>query len=262
MPTVFRKTVLSIALVLVVTGCGAHRLHQAQDIYNQAARIEAQVSFEDTQAAGDPLTGDVQALQGYRSALALTNEALDKYDGSLKKDQLYGTALMLKALCQWRVSALDRQADANAVKALVAQIEGRVQSEHVVLGTRDQVLLKALPGLHEHEMGLRQHDRRKAARLFQSALETMEMALDQVNPPQDHPIRAYIRLSQMRALRAWRWVSLPDEPQDITERRQWHQQWNHRYETYRNALAPLLLANPGLNNRVETMDRAFGYQAQ
>lgn len=262
MSNLLRKIAVSMALVWVLAGCGAHRLYQAQDIYNDAARTESRLSFEDMQAEGDPLTDEVQALQGYRSALALTNEALEKYDKGLKQDQLYGTALMLKALCQWRIAVLDAQADEKAVQALVAPIEALVASEHVSLGTRDQVLLKALPGLHEHEMGLRQHDRRKAARLFQSALETMELALSDINPPLDHPIRVYIRLSQMRTLRAWRWVSLPDEPTDINTRLEWYQQWNRRYIVYRDALSPLLLANPGLKNRVESMDREFGFQAR
>ena len=259
---ILRKTSILIFILLVAAGCGAHRLHQAQDSFNAASRIEAQVSLEDAQATGDPLDGDLQALRSYRVALALTNEALDKYDKSLKEDDLYGTALMLKALCQWRIAALDRDTDPQEIRQIVAEIENRIAAGQVTLGTRDRVLLKALPGLHEHELGLQQDDPQKAGRLFESALSTLENALDQINPPQDHPVRAYIRLAQMRSLRAWRWVDYVNRPSGGNALTQWHQDWNSKYQNYRNALVPLMAANPGLRARVETMDHDFGYEPQ
>jgi len=260
-PTI-RKTTFFVVLFLVVVGCGAHRLHQAQDSYNQAAMIEARVSFEAQGSEGDPLEGSPQALRNYRLALALTNEALQKYDDSLRKDQLYGTALMLKALCQWRVAALDQESDPDEVREIVARIENLIQNDGVKLGTRDRVLLKALPGLHEHDLALLQSDPQKAGRLFKSALSTLELALDQVNPPRDHAVRAYIRLSQMRTLRAWRWTAYPHRPRDSAELTRWNEEWNRSYETYRKALAPLMEANRGLREQVEEMDHVFGWDGQ
>lgn len=259
MKPIIRRTAIAFLLLVVAVGCGAHRLKQAQDSYNEAARIEARVSFEEMEATGDPLEGGPQALQNYRVALALTDEALEKYAESLKKDQLYGTALMLKALSQWRIAALDKEADKIKVRKIVTDIENRIQEEKITLGTRDRVLLKALPGLREHALGLQQSDPKKAERLFKSALETLERSLSEVRPPADHPVRAYIRLAQMRTIRAWRWVEFPNRPKGIEELTEWNKNWNAKYVVYRNELAPLMKANLGLQLRVKKMDDGFGY---
>src|SRR5210317_2668855 len=98
MPNIMLRIGSSLLLLIALSSCGTHQLKQAQDSFNEAARIESTVSLEDRQATGDPLTGDSQALNNYRVALALTDEALSDYADSLRSDQLYGTALMLKAL--------------------------------------------------------------------------------------------------------------------------------------------------------------------
>jgi len=253
-----KRIVVAFLLLALTLGCGAHRLKQAQDSYNQAARIEARASLEEEASTGDPLQGDAQALRNYRVALALTDEALDRYAGGLRKDRLYGTALMLKALCEWRIAALDRDADPDQVQAVVAEIEHRVRTEGIVLGTRDRVLLKALPGLREHALGLHQREPEKAGALFESALDTFERALKEGNPPADHPVRAYIRLAQMRTVRAWRCADLPNRPREAAARTQWYRAWKDRYETYKKRIAPLMEANPGLKARVREMDKDFG----
>lgn len=197
-----------------------------------------------------------------QAGLRLYGTSRKAYVDSIKEDDLYGTALMLKALCQWRIAALDRDSDPQEIQQIVAEIENRVTAGQVSLGTRDRMLLKALPGPHEHELGLQQDDPQKAGRLFESALNILKSALNEVNPPQDHPARAYIRLAQMRSLRAWRWVDDVNRPTGIEALTQWHQAWNSKYQNYRTALVPLMAANPGLRARVETMDRDFGYEAQ
>lgn len=256
---IMRRTVIAFLLLVITYGCGAHQLKQAQDSYNAAARIEAQVSWELSESVGDPLEGDTQALQYYHLSLSLVDEALDKHAGSLKKDKLYGTAMMLKALCQWRIAALDREADTKEIRDIVNKIEDSVAKENIVLGTRDRVLLKALPGLHEHALGLHQSNPYKAKKLFESAINTLDKALVDVNPPMDHPVRSYIYLAEMRSLRAWRWVEYPNMPESTTEREQWLKVWINRYEKLRNKVAPLMKANRGLRKQVEEMDKDFGY---
>ena len=165
---------------------------------------------------------------------------------------------MLKALCQWRVAALDEEADQDKIREIIDDIDNRVKQENIALGTRDKVLLRALPGLREHALGLHQSDPKRAKRLFESALSTLEKSLSSVNPPEDHPVRAYIRLAQMRTLRAWRWIEFPNRPKDLEERKTWNDEWNAKYVVYRNKLVPLMHANRGLQARVENMDKDFG----
>jgi len=257
MHQIIRKTVMSLLLVVLVAGCGAHRLHQAQEMYNQAAQIEAQASLEDGEATGDPL--DVQALHQYRLARSLADEALDKHGRDLRADQLYGTALVLKALCEWRIAALDENVDSAAVREIVAGIGERAEAEEIALGTRDRVLLAALPGLTEHARGLREPDPQRAGALFESALETMENALTAVDPPADHPVRIYIRLAQLRTLRAWSHVAYDDPPPGMDEDR-WDQLWIARYRKYRDRLESLRGANPRVEQLLRKMDFDFGVE--
>jgi len=254
-----RRILLGLLILLLVAGCGAHRLRQAQDAFNGAARLEAQSTIENEDVAGDPLLEIPQALNQYRIALALTEEALTEYGGQLQSDKLLGTALMLKALCLWRIGALDENADKSAVAKIVADIENRAKESSIVLGTRDRVLLHALPGLREHALGLQAKDPERAAAFFESAIETLETSLTG-DVPADHPVRIYIRLAQMKSLRAWRWVEYPNRPTDPTELRNWLQGWLRRYEGFREKLEPFMEANRGLKQRVNEMDEVIGRQ--
>ena len=256
-----RRILLGLLILLLVAGCGTHRLRQAQDAFNGAAQLEAQSTIENEDATGDPLLEIPQALSQYRIALALTEEALTDYGDRLQSERLYGTALMIKALCLWRIGALDENADKEAVAEIVTDIENRARESSIVLGTRDRVLLHALPGLREHALGLQTKDPERAAAFFESALETLETSLTG-EVPADHPVRIYIRLSQMKSLRAWRWVAYPNRPNVPTELKDWLQAWLTKYDVYRKRLEPFMEANRGLKQRVNEMDEVFGWQAK
>jgi hypothetical protein len=251
---IIRRTWIAIVLVVITTGCGAHQLKQAQDSYNEAARIEAQASIEADQAKQDPLVTQ-SLLHDYRIAQSLTKEALEKHETSLRQDQLYGTALMLNALCEWRIVALDESVKSTeTVKQIVEVIKERVEAEQITLGTRDRVLVEALPGLAEHALGSREPDPDKAGRLFESALETLENSLKDVKPPADHPVRIYVNLAQLRTIIAWADVAskqLPSGPD---------KDWIARYERYRKPLEPMAEQDPRLKRLLAQLDREFGYQ--
>ena len=245
---------LVLAALLLAAACGAHRLSQAQDSFNEAARLEAQAA-----QLTSPITDSSQALQNYRIALSLTEQALGKYGDSLKKDKLYGTALVLNALCQWRIAALDENANVDKIKAVVARAEQLAKDQQITLGTRDRVLLQALPGFREHALAQRERDRARAKDLYESSLETLDNALTKVNPPPDHPIRIYIRLFQMRTVRAWRWAEFPSRPKvPVTAKIEWLEKFKKRYLKYRAHLKPLIAANDELYREVHSMDEEIG----
>jgi len=66
MNQIIQRTWIALLVVALMFGCSVHRLKQAQDSYNQAAQIEAQLSFEETEPTADPLEGASQALRNYR----------------------------------------------------------------------------------------------------------------------------------------------------------------------------------------------------
>jgi hypothetical protein len=135
---------MSVAmLILLVAGCaGVNRLREAQDAFNQAAAAENVLRLESARAqegnASDAPAAWSVARNGYASAL-LSLEKLDKADEKkLRDDGLWGTALTLKALSQWRLGLFS--------KALATAGEAQKNASDQVY-PRDRALLAALPGL-------------------------------------------------------------------------------------------------------------------
>lgn len=193
-------------LALAGTGCQTPRhIRDAQSAFNDAARAEN----ADRMAAPDSsalLTSNVAAANGYRIALGLVEQELAEHETELRKDDLLGAALMLRALSLWRIADLEsRDEDRAKLDAAVADLQARVSASppDVVLGPRDTALLTALPGLRDHDLGLRQHDYASAQPYFQSAFRVYQRALESPNLPPNHPLRTYLMLSELATLRAW-----------------------------------------------------------
>jgi len=121
----------------LVTGCvSINRLREAQDAFNQAAAAENAVRIDATPAEATASLTSISS--GYASALLSLNKISSGDEQSLQSDGLWGTALTLKALCQWRLG----QYSAALSNAEVAQEFATNQ-----IYPRDQALLIALPGL-------------------------------------------------------------------------------------------------------------------
>ena len=195
--------------LLLAAGCATHRLRQAQDLFSRAASVENR-SRDTATLAEEPDLGMVDhsaALNDYRMALGLINESLDRARRDLIQDDLLGTAYVLKALCLWRIA--DLESDTNVVAdldRLLAEIQALQMADdnpRLTLGTRDRVILEALPGLLDHDRGLRARTREEADRNFRSAFQVLETALERIRPPPHHPVVVYVRLCQVSVCRAW-----------------------------------------------------------
>jgi hypothetical protein len=199
-----RIAVVFAALLLAVwaVGCASiNYLREAQDAFNQAAAAESTLRFEST----SPVDGNASATaaawssarNGYTSAL-LSLEKLDAEDQRrLRADGLWGTALTLKALSQWRLGLFD--------KALVTADEARTTASDQVY-PRDQALLLALPGLIKTDQAydkiLRQRPLAEVEALLigsNGAVANLEAARASVD--RDHPVNLYLLQSQLAAYR-------------------------------------------------------------
>ena len=127
---------------VVVAGCAeVNRLREAQDAFSRAAELENRARFEYRSDAGG-FTGAAEttaARAGYGAAL-LELEQLSgdsRAKASLQADGLWGTALALRALCEWRLGLHDR--------ALASAEEAAAAGDP--LGPRDRTMMAALPGL-------------------------------------------------------------------------------------------------------------------
>jgi len=200
-----RLALLMILLLALLAslGCAAHQVREAQDAFNEAARSEnAQRAV--TLSGGSTLLASSSAAAGYRLSLNLLDEAIAKHEADLRGDRLYGTALVLKSLCLWRLADLDDdEAAATDLMATLARIQTERSGGTLTLGTRDRVMTEALSGLRDHDRGLRATDLDGAQESFRSSVKVLERALASEPLPGNHPVRIYLRLSQLASLRAW-----------------------------------------------------------
>jgi hypothetical protein len=232
------RCALFLLLVSLSIGCAARHIREAQDEFSRAATVENAAFLRGYGTDASELTIDPAA--GYRVSLALINLELAKNEDKLRADRLYGTALMLKAMCLWRLAgdsieqaraalehANDELANApedrarqkavdDAKTMLKAATDGKELGDTIllaeqghargelVLGPRDLAMLKALPGLRDHEIGLAARDWETAQRFFESSVEFVGGVVDDpgIVPP-GHPLAVYLRLAIVSTCRAW-----------------------------------------------------------
>jgi hypothetical protein len=188
-------------LLLLLTGCAAATLREAQDHFNRGADLElAQQSSVPSGAA--PIAS---AVGSYQAAHQTVEDVLANRAGELRGDGLYGNALILRALAEWRLADLTGRNDpwGAALNETHRTLLAEHQAGTITLGTRDLVLMHALPGLREHDKALRAASYDEAERLFRSAINVLDGALLETTPPPGHPIRNYIRFAQLSSCRAW-----------------------------------------------------------
>lgn len=221
-----RSVLLALAVIALcgVGGCGtARHIRGAQDSFNQAAAEENRL-FAAGLSTEVGLLSQSSAAGDYGIALALLDRELDENEEELRRDRLYGTALMLKALTLWRLADLEglnepqldpetptgeqllaesASPSGDELMATLALLRAELEGGRITLGERDRVLLVALPGLRDHDRGLRAPDYATARRFFESALEVMDRSLEVASTPEQHPVRIYVRLAQLSTCRAW-----------------------------------------------------------
>src|SRR5258707_1246385 len=115
----YRRAAIAFFWITIITflntGCvNINRLREAQDAFNQSAAAENSVRLEANPADTAATLTSVRA--GYASALLSLSKLEPKDQHSLQQDGLWGTALTLKALCQWRLGQYS-QAMATAAEA-------------------------------------------------------------------------------------------------------------------------------------------------
>ncbi len=221
------RRVLSILALLLLgsalNACGTTDLRKAQDHFSSAARVENATRFGDpTQMRFDLAeVSEQQAIMDYQLAYRYATSAA-KAPGrgidAAQANRQRGTALMLQLYSLWRLAALNDFAeetalgdgttlgtDLQAVFDLSRTIKDQAERGEIELGTRDRAMLAAIPGLLEHELGLRSEDWPTVDRKFCTAITSMEGAPNAsgTQVPGHHPVRAHLHLQQIQSIGAW-----------------------------------------------------------
>jgi hypothetical protein len=194
--------VTMIMLVTVTVGCASvNRLREAQDSFNQAAAAENTLRFDSL----NPLQGggsDTAATwstsrNGYASAL-LSLEQIDNNDkNQLRADGLWGSALTLKALSQWRLGLFP--------KALATASEAQKNSGDQIY-PRDRAVLVALPGLIKTDQA---YDKILNKKPLVEVLDLLtgpsgslvNIQNARLTVDKDHPVQVYLIQAQLAAYR-------------------------------------------------------------
>ena len=191
---------VSIAvLVALAAGCAdVNRLREAQDSFNQAAATENALRF-DTKATDASTTGLASVRSGYASALLSLEKLENSKDRTqLRNDGLWGTALTLKALTQWRLGQFDKA---------IATAELARQSAGDQMYPRDLAVITALPGLVKTDQAydkiLRTNtplsDIKDLLVGDRGAVADIQNARGKVD--RDHPVQVYLVQAQLAAYR-------------------------------------------------------------
>lgn len=195
---------IALAILFTATGCSTRYIREAQTHWSRAATVENQLSAEGYNAE-NALMRQIGAVTDYKMALALLERELARNERQLRKDGLYETALLLKAMCLWRVADLeDESASKQTYSGRLSETLGKLRTNQypdLSFGERDRVVVAALPGLRDHDRGLAAMDYTNAQSFFRSSLTTLDKAIQQT--PEMHPIRVYLFLAQLSTCRAW-----------------------------------------------------------
>ena len=185
-------------LGLLVAGCATdvNRLREAQDSFNQAASAENALRFD--RKASDALASMGAVRSGYASALLSLENLSSKDEAALRQDGLWGSALTLKALTQWRLGQYDRA---------IATAEQAKQSASDQMYPRDRALIAALPGLVKTDQAYNKilltnaplSDIKALLVGEHGAVADIQKARQQLD--REHPLQIYLIQAQLAAFR-------------------------------------------------------------
>ena len=226
----FAKIVAALLLSLgfpMIIGCETTRyIRNAQTHFNQAAQQENELLAKSLTAyqAGANASGTASSLSDYKMALSLVDRAINENREKLRQEKLLGTAYMIKAMSLWRISDLngtppailevpsdDSSAETSVFSsperkeliALIPTIKQELNDSQtpITLGTRDRVMLIALPGLLDHDRGRLANSMDRADAYFSSAYTVLNEAAGAA--PTDHPVHLYLVMAQLQTLNSW-----------------------------------------------------------
>jgi len=194
---------LWLALLWLCSGCGiAHirSLREAETTFDRATEIENRERLSDAAALAELS----QATTGYRLAAQMVDTLVSKKTKELREDNLLCTAYVIQAMCLWRLGEQDR-----AVRIAENGQDCAPQAAASAAPPREKVLLHAIPSLVRIDQANALVGNQVASESeFDRAKVEIDRALGILEEsggtlPGDHPLRAYLLLSEMAAIRVW-----------------------------------------------------------
>ena len=286
------RILIAAFLLVSVTACTARYIRQAQDEFSRGARLENAALVRGYDVDFNHLAEDPGPA--YRISLSLVNRELDENEGELRRDKLYGTALMLKAMCLWRLAS-DRSgqragvegtkvlvlaqsaedpirteetgakvknesaASRDELNAVIHKVRTEVGAGRIVLGQRDHAMLNALPGLMDHDMGLQAKTYEEAERFFRSALAVLERTVrDKALVSPGSQMAIYLRLAMLSTCRAWHYAAFAFHADDNSSAKRKAKPSEEKAKEIIGELEPLAKGDNRLDNAIKRMKARMG----
>ncbi len=286
------RILITALLVITMTACTARYIRQAQDEFSRGAQLENAAFVRGYDIDFNYLAEDPTAA--YRISLSLVNKELKENENDLRREKLYGTALMLKAMCLWRLStnsglfekvenARESLANAqneeersrtekaleNAKKELtktggemievIQQAKAEYRENKIVLGERDLAMLNALPGLRDHDLGLQAKNYPDAEKFFKSAFDVVEKtAMDPNLARPGSQMSIYLRLAMLSTCRAWHFAAYSFHTDDIDLAKEKAKEPKERAKKVLKELEPLKKGDKRLGEVIDQIEARMG----
>jgi len=195
--------VLGVVLVLGLVGCGlAHirTLREAEEAFSRAAELENRERLNPDAS----LASLGESAASYRVAAQMVNDLVATQREQLRRDNLLCTAYLVQAMSLWRLGEHDA--------AYEVATQGRdcaPPGPTADTTPRDRAVLHAIPALVRIDQAnalavnqtVSEAEFDKAKTEIDRAVRILEEAERQAS--RDHPVRGYLMISKMAALRVW-----------------------------------------------------------
>jgi hypothetical protein len=202
------RAFLLIATAATVNGCAVdhiRELREAEQTFSRAAQqenharltsLEALKSNSSDSAEAGGLVDAVTNDTGYRMAAEITARLMATKTAELRQDNLLCTAQTIRAFSLWRLGE-------GAMASQIAQLDCGDADKT----PRDHALLRVVPALVKiDDAEARGRNGTTSADDLKSTLDSVDVALSELakadgEVPRDHPIRAYLFMSRLAAIR-------------------------------------------------------------
>jgi len=197
------RSVLGVVLVLGLAGCGIghiRTLREAEEAFSRAAERENRERLDPSA----PLASLAESAPGYRVAAQMVDDLVVTQREQLRRDNLLCTAYLVQAMSLWRLGEHD-----TAVQVAIQGRDCAPPGPRPDATPRDRAVLYAIPALVRIDQAnalavnptVSEAEFDKAKTEIDRAVGILEEAERMVSS--DHPVRGYLMVSKLAAVRVW-----------------------------------------------------------
>ncbi len=202
-----RQRMVIFALIITtmfLTGCGSYisKYRKAQDQFNLAAEADNRMKFS-LENPESRFTDLANISTNYALAYKYISDILGNKKKELEKDNLYGSALTIKGLCEWKLGKFDKAR--NTSQEALKYFD---QSKTEVF-TRDIAVMTALPGLTRADQAYYHTMSDSSSKSYDDIEDFCENAISEFKNARNaagynHPVQVFLIMSELAVYCTWR----------------------------------------------------------